>query len=89
MIRLCYHYIREQSMNHISLNKGRPRCYAQSPTVSVITRPHQVCCRGNRKMGTDMQYAALKDLVGLILGTVIHIECDSEFDSELCPHNSV
>ena len=41
-------YVHEQSMNHISLKKDRPRCYTKSCThcgqhVSVNNRPHQLC----------------------------------------------
>ena len=38
-----FHYtlliVHEQSTNHISLNKNRPRCYAKSPTVQDMFLP--------------------------------------------------
>ena len=38
----CYanDYVNEQSLNHISLVKGRPRCRTKSPTVKTHFHPY-------------------------------------------------
>ena len=59
--------IHEQSMNHISLKKGKLDvtqshalhriCYAKSPTVPANTRPHQLCW-DDREMGISYDKAS-------------------------------
>ena len=42
----------EQLMNHISLNEGRPRCYAKSGHIPAKAMPHQLLWGDQEEMGT-------------------------------------
>ena len=71
------HTMYEQSMNHISLIKIRPRCYVKSPTVPDTFRPIPgliSCTGGDQDMGTYEQWvnhAYLQTIKGI--GFVVRI----------------